>query len=67
MLWSHLLHHCVVYILHDYSVFLPQAAVIAKYDLPRGRWEELSTFVFQSCRNPDPQQREVCIYIYNYV
>ena len=33
--------------------------MIAKYELPRGQWEELSTFMFQYCHSQDPQQREV--------
>ena len=34
--------------------------MLAKYELPRGQWEELSTFIFQFCHSQDPQQREVC-------
>jgi hypothetical protein len=33
--------------------------VLAKYELPRGQWEGLSSFIFQNCHSQDPQQREV--------
>ena len=33
--------------------------MLAKHELPRGQWEELSTFIFQYCHSQNPQQREI--------
>jgi hypothetical protein len=43
------------------------ASVLAKYELPRGQWEELSTFIFQCCHSHDPQQREVGVLLLSSV
>ncbi|CAI7993545.1 Importin-4 [Geodia barretti] len=43
------------------------ASVLAKYELPRGQWEELSTFIFQFCHSQDPQQREVGVLLLSSV